>query len=282
MNLEPGTLNLEPAESPRAREQGGLSPQSSVLSPQSLRVLPLPARGEVTVGADLAGLVADAAEEHDEKLLNEDVLVVTQKVVSKAEGRLVRLEEVEPSPFAVQLAAQHGRDPRHVEVVLRESRRIVKMDRGIIISETHHWFVCANAGVDASNVGGGTILSLLPVDPDRSASTLRERLRELAGVAPAVIISDTFGRVWRTGLTNVAIGVAGMAPLKSYAGMHDPYGYELRVTVMAVADELAAAAELVMGKTDRVPFVLIRGFPYDAADGSAAELVREASLDLFR
>jgi coenzyme F420-0:L-glutamate ligase/coenzyme F420-1:gamma-L-glutamate ligase len=252
------------------------------VTPLDLRIVGLVLENELQPGADLANLILAAASAQGETLRDEDVLVVTQKVVSKAEGRLVRLQDVEPSPFAHQLAAQHGRDARHIEVVLRESRRIVKMDRGIIISETHHGFVCANAGVDTSNVGGGSVLSLLPVDPDGSAAALRERLREVAGVAPAVIISDTFGRVWRNGLTNVAIGVAGMAPLKSYAGAHDPYGYELRVTVMAVADELAAAAELVMGKTDGVPFALVRGYPYESVDGSARQLVRDAAQDMFR
>jgi coenzyme F420-0:L-glutamate ligase/coenzyme F420-1:gamma-L-glutamate ligase len=168
-----------------------------------------------------------------------------------------------------------------VEVVLQESRRIVKMDRGVLIAETRHGFICANAGVDASNVGSG-VVCLLPVDPDASAAALREALGTQGGASPAVIVTDTFGRVWRNGLTNVAIGVAGMAPLQSYAGQQDPYGYELRVTVMAVADEIAGAAELVMGKTDGVPFALVRGFPFDPRTGSASELVRDPSLDLFR
>ncbi|MEA2639779.1 MAG: coenzyme F420-0:L-glutamate ligase / coenzyme F420:gamma-L-glutamate ligase [Chloroflexota bacterium] len=247
-----------------------------------LRIIPLPVEGEIPEGADLARLVLDAVQARGEELFTEDVLIVTQKAVSKAEGRVVRLEDVEPSPFAVAYAAEHNKDARHVEVVLRESRRIVKMDRGVLITETHHGFICANAGVDASNVDGGTALSLLPIDSDRSAEELRERLREIDRVAPAVIVTDTFGRVWRNGITNVAIGVAGMAPLHSYAGQTDPHGYELRVTVIAVADEIAAAAELVMRKTDGVPFAIVRGFEYDPAPGSARELVRDAALDLFR
>jgi coenzyme F420-0:L-glutamate ligase/coenzyme F420-1:gamma-L-glutamate ligase len=207
--------------------------------------------------------------------------MVTQKAVSKAEGRVVRLDDVEPSAFARQFAEQYGKDARQVEVVLRETRRIVKMDRGILVSETHHGFVCANAGVDASNVGS-SVVSLLPVDPDRSAEGIRARLGELAGVAPAVIITDTFGRPWRNGLTNVAIGIAGMEPLYSYAGQRDPYGYELRVTIMALADELASAAELVMGKTAGVPFALVRGVPYERAEGSAKALVRVPEEDIFR
>jgi len=247
-----------------------------------LRIIPLHVPGEIRKGADLATLVIESAEARGERLNTEDILIVTQKAVSKAEGRLVRLEDVQPSAFALAYAAEHNKDPRHVEVVLRESRRIVKMDRGVLVAETRHGFVCANAGVDASNVDGGGALSLLPVDADHSAAELRDRLREVARVAPAVIITDTFGRAWRTGITNVAIGVAGMDPLVSYAGQTDPYGYELRVTVVAVADELAGAAELVMGKTDGVPFAIVRGFQYDPSPGSARELVRDASQDLFR
>ena len=252
------------------------------MAPLELRIVALPLEGEIQEGADLAGLVLAAAADAGEALRDEDVLLVTQKAVSKAEGRLVRLADVEPSALARQFAADYDKDPSHVEVVLRESRRIVKMDRGVLVTETHHGFVCANAGVDASNVAGGGTVSLLPVDSDRSATELREALRSAAGVAPAVIITDTFGRVWRNGLTNVAIGVAGMAPLQSFAGQQDLFGYELRVTVMAVADELAGAAELVMGKTDGVPFALVRGFPYETRDGTARELVRDAALDLFR
>jgi coenzyme F420-0:L-glutamate ligase/coenzyme F420-1:gamma-L-glutamate ligase len=246
-----------------------------------VRIIPLPVVGEIAPGADLASLILDAVKERGESLQESDVLIVTQKAVSKAEGRIVKLDDVEPSPFAVQFAEQYGKDARQVEVVLRETKRIVKMDRGILVSETHHGFVCANAGVDASNVGSG-VVSLLPVDSDRSAAEIRERLAERGSVAPAVIVTDTFGRPWRSGLTNVAIGVAGMDPLHSYAGQVDPYGYELRVTVMAFADELASAAELVMGKTDGVPFVLIRGFAYEPAESSARALVRDAAQDMFR
>jgi coenzyme F420-0:L-glutamate ligase/coenzyme F420-1:gamma-L-glutamate ligase len=252
------------------------------MAPSELRIVALPLQGEIHEGADLAGLVLSAAANAGEVMRDEDILLVTQKAVSKAEGRLVRLADVEPSALALQFAADYDKDPSQVEVVLRESRRIVKMDRGVLVTETHHGFVCANAGVDASNVAGGGTVSLLPVDSDRSAAELRAALHSASGVAPAVIVTDTFGRVWRNGLTNVAIGVAGMAPLQSFAGQQDPFGYELRVTVMAVADELAGAAELVMGKTDGVPFALVRGFPYEARDGSARELVRDAALDLFR
>jgi len=250
-------------------------------APAEVRIIPLPVVGEIPVDADLAALVLSAAKDRGVTLQTNDVLIVTQKVVSKAEGRIVRLEDVEPSPFAIQFAEQYGKDARQVEIVLSETRRIVKMDRGVLVSETHHGFVCANAGVDASNVGS-SVVSLLPEDPDRSAAVLRARFHEVAGVSPAVIITDTFGRPWRNGLTNVAIGVAGMDALHSYAGQRDPYGYELKVTVVALADELASAAELVMGKTDGVPFAIVRGVPFEPTDGTAQALVRTAAEDLFR
>ena len=231
-------------------------------------------------GDDVAALIADAAGAGG--LASGDIVVVTQKIVSKAEGRLVDLATVEPSAFARQVAAAHGKDPRHVEVVLRESRRIVKMDRGVLISETHHGFVCANAGVDASNVPGEHTLALLPVDPDASAERIRQGLLARLGAVVGVIISDTFGRVWRMGQTNVAIGVAGLQPLVSYVGQRDPYGYDLRVTQLAAADEIAAAAELVMGKTDAVPVAVVRGLAHLLGPGAARDLVRPPETDLFR
>jgi coenzyme F420-0:L-glutamate ligase/coenzyme F420-1:gamma-L-glutamate ligase len=237
--------------------------------------------GEVRAGDDVAALIAEAAAT-GEGLASGDVVVVTQKIVSKAEGRLVDLATVEPSAFARQFAAAQGKDPRHVEVVLRESRRIVKMDRGVLISETHHGFVCANAGVDASNVPGANTLTLLPVDPDASAERIRQGLLARLGAIVGVIISDTFGRVWRMGQTNVAIGVAGLQPLVSYVGQRDPYGYDLRVTQLAAADEIAAAAELVMGKTDAVPVAVIRGLAHLLGPGTARDLVRPPETDLFR
>jgi coenzyme F420-0:L-glutamate ligase/coenzyme F420-1:gamma-L-glutamate ligase len=209
-------------------------------------------------------------------------VVVTQKIVSKAEGRLVDLTTVEPSPFAHQFAAAHGKDPRHVEVVLRESRRIVKMDRGILITETHHGFICANAGVDASNVPGADVVCLLPVDPDASAERICQGLAARLGLALAVVISDTFGRVWRVGQTNVAIGVAGLRPVQSYVGQRDPHGYDLRVTQLAVADEVAGAAELVMGKTVGVPVAVVRGLAAHLGPGTARDLLRAPEEDLFR
>ncbi|MCM8746798.1 coenzyme F420-0:L-glutamate ligase [Thermomicrobium sp. CFH 73360] len=246
-----------------------------------LRIIPIQGIPEARPGDSVAELVLAGMAASSLAGEPGDVLVVTQKVVSKAEGRLVRLADVEPSPLAIEYAARWERDPRQVELVLRESVRIVRMDRGLIIAETRHGFVCANAGVDLSNVTPG-YAALLPLDPDRSAATIRRELCELTGWEPAVIISDTFGRAWRNGIVNVAIGVAGLRPLRDYRGLRDPHGNELRVTVIAVADELAAAAELVMGKTEGCPAAIIRGFAYEPGDGTARELVMPPERDLFR
>ncbi|MFO7168167.1 MAG: coenzyme F420-0:L-glutamate ligase [Chloroflexota bacterium] len=248
----------------------------------AIQIIPVRGIGDVRPGDDLASLILGALEGAAQPLEDSDVLVVTQKVVSKAEGRLVDPSTVEPSHMARMVAAQGAKDAHHYEVVLRETRRIVRMDRGVLICETHHGLVCANAGVDESNVAGGRMLTLLPEDPDASAERLRRAARERAGVDIAVIISDTFGRPWREGQVNVAIGVAGMAPLADYAGQPDAYGYTLRATNIAVADEIAAAAELVMGKTDQVPAAIVRGYSYIRAEGSAAQLVRAPERDLFR
>jgi coenzyme F420-0:L-glutamate ligase/coenzyme F420-1:gamma-L-glutamate ligase len=207
------------------------------------------------------------------------VVVVAHKVVSKAEGRVVRLDEVESSEQARELAA--GEDPRRLEVILRESARLVRTRPPLVIAETRHGFVCASAGVDASNAPDAGTLVLLPVDPDASAADLRERLREETGRAVGVIVSDSFGRAWRQGTTDVAIGCAGLSPLLDLAGERDSTGYELHATVIAVADELAGAAELVRGKLDRIPVAIVRGYPA-AGDGTAAELVMPPDRDLFR
>jgi coenzyme F420-0:L-glutamate ligase / coenzyme F420-1:gamma-L-glutamate ligase len=233
-------------------------------------------------GADVADIVALGAERAAEPLRRGDVVVVTQKIVSKAEGRLVPLRDVVPSRFAAEWARAHRCDPRHIELVLRESRRIVRMDRGVLITETYHGFVCANAGVDLSNVAGGDVAALLPEDPDASARRIREGLIARAGVELAVIISDTFGRPWREGLTNVAIGVAGLVPLTSYVGARDPAGLALEATVQALADEVAAVSGLVARKLNRIPAVIVRGLTYDAGQGSYRDLIRPPERDLFR
>ena len=233
-------------------------------------------------GDDLASLLLEAALRQDIVFHQEDLLVVTHKIVSKAEGRLVDLRQVNPSPLAVSWSQEFGKDPRVVELVLQESRRIVKMDRGILIAETRQGFICANAGVDASNVEGAEVALLQPLDPDASARRLRDQIQQRQGAQLGIIITDTFGRPWREGLTNVAIGVAGLQPLRDYRGQADPSGHTLQVTVLAVADELASAAELVMGKLERTPAALIQGYRFQAGQGSARELVRNPSLDLFR
>ena len=250
--------------------------------PPELRIFGVTGIPEVHPGDDLAALIVDAAVGQGTPLAEGDVLVVTQKVVSKAEGALVDLGDVEPSALARSFARQWDRDPRHVEVVLRESRRIVRMERGIIIAETMHGLVCANAGVDSSNVPGDDRVCLLPRDPDASARRIREAIRERTGVTVAVLVSDTFGRPWREGTTNVAIGVAGMRPLRDYRGEHDPHGYLLRVSVAAWADELAGATDLVQGKTAGVPVAVIRGLDYETGPDGSASLLRAPEKDLFR
>jgi coenzyme F420-0:L-glutamate ligase/coenzyme F420-1:gamma-L-glutamate ligase len=236
---------------------------------------------EIRSGDDLARLFAEAAKTQNLVPAPGDVLVVAQKIVSKAEGRTVRLDTIKPSERAERWAAEYQKDPRVIEIVLREASGIVRMERGVIIAKTRHGFVCANAGVDVSNTVEGTAL-LLPEDPDRSARTLQEQLTRAFGVHLAVIISDTFGRPWREGLVNVALGVAGMAPLIDHRGQRDVHGRTLLATVIATADELAAAAGLVMGKLNRVPVAVIRGMNFTEGKGSGRDLIRPANRDLFR
>jgi coenzyme F420-0:L-glutamate ligase/coenzyme F420-1:gamma-L-glutamate ligase len=246
-----------------------------------IQIIGLAGIGEVEAGDDLGQLILEGARHCGLKILDKDIIVIAQKVVSKAEGRAVRLETITPSEVAREWARRYDKDPRMVEVVLGESRRIVRMERGIIIAETRHGFICANAGVDASNVAED-VVTLLPEDPDRSARQIKERIERDTCARVAVIISDTFGRPWREGITNVAIGLAGIAPLVDYRGRIDSHGRPLRVTIIAVADELASAAELVMRKTAGVPVAIIRGFDYDARTASSRELVRPPENDLFR
>ena len=246
-----------------------------------MQIIPLMGLPEVAPGDDLARLLVAAARRQGLVLEQGDVFVVAQKVVSKAEGRIVRLDSIKPSERAEQWAAEYQKDPRTIEVVLREASSIVRMERGVIIAKTRHGFVCANAGVDVSNVPGGTAL-LLPEDPDRSARTLQEQLARAFGVHVAVIISDTFGRPWREGLVNVALGVAGMMPLVDYRGQRDTHGKMLQATVIALADELAAAGGLVMGKLNRVPAAVLQGLAMSQGKGSGRDLIRPAERDLFR
>jgi coenzyme F420-0:L-glutamate ligase/coenzyme F420-1:gamma-L-glutamate ligase len=231
---------------------------------------------EVRPGDDLGRLIADQA-----RLRDGDVVVVGQKVVSKAEGRVRDLRQVKPGPAAERYGRRLGADPRLVQVILDESVRVVRDER-VLIVETRHGFVCANAGVDHSNVPGEQMVTLLPEDCDRSAAELRDRLVDLTGRDVAVVVADTFGRAWRMGIANVALGVAGVPALVDYRGRPDDYGEEMRATVIAVADELASAAELVMGKVERVPVAVVRGWRPEAPSGTGRDLVRPAELDLFR
>jgi coenzyme F420-0:L-glutamate ligase/coenzyme F420-1:gamma-L-glutamate ligase len=240
-----------------------------------IQVLPVDGLPEIVEGDDLASLIAAAVE-----LSDGDVVCVAQKVVSKAEGRIVRLDEVEPSEEARRLAGRDG-DPRRLEVVLREAVRVVRSRPPLVIAETGHGFVCASAGVDASNAPAPDTVVLLPEDPDASAARLRAALEELTGRTLGVIVTDTFGRSWRLGITNVAIGASGTEVLRDLRGVYDPTGYELNSTVIAIADEIAAAAELVMGKTARIPVAVVRGLDV-AGSGTAAELVMPPEHDLFR
>ena len=240
-----------------------------------IEILPVEGIPEVREGADVAAILAERT-----RLEDGDVVVVAQKVVSKAEGRVVRLDELEPSADALALAGADD-DPRRLEAILRESERLVRVRGSLVIAETRHGFVCASAGVDASNTGEAGAAVLLPRDPDASARAIRARLRELAGVDVGVIVADSFGRAWRQGTTNFAIGASGVPVLVDHAGQFDPGGYERHATVIAVADELASAAELVMGKLDGVPVAVVRGYAL-RGDGEARELVMPPERDLFR
>jgi coenzyme F420-0:L-glutamate ligase/coenzyme F420-1:gamma-L-glutamate ligase len=246
---------------------------------REVKILALEGIPELGEGDDLGGLIAQAAGDRG-GLLDHDVVVVAQKAVSKVEGRVVALADVEPSDRATELAGHDG-DPRQLEVILGETARIVRSRPPLVIAETRHGFVCASAGVDASNAPGPGVLVLLPVDPDASARRLRDRLVELSGVSVGVIVSDSFGRPWRQGTMDVALGVAGVAPLRDLRGRRDAAGYELRTTQIAVADEIASAAELVLGKTDGVPAALVRGV-HVSGHGSGSDLIMPAERDLFR
>ncbi len=247
-----------------------------------LEIIAVEGLGEIRSGDSLGRLVVEACERLAVALHDGDVLVLAQKIVSKSEGRSVDLRTVDPSAEASRLSAElDGKDPRLLELILKESRRIVAKGRSTIVVETHHGFVCANAGIDLSNIGVDHAL-LLPEDPDGSARRVRQDVQQLTGRAVGVVITDTFGRPWRLGTTDVAIGVAGFAPLIDYRGQTDPYGYELKASVTAVADQIAGAAELVMGKTSNVPAAVVRGCELPPHDGSAQDLIRPAEDDLFR
>lgn len=248
-------------------------------------IIPVDGLPEIDPGDPVEAMIAERIAAVAGGIEPNDIVIVTHKIISKAEGQLVELAKVEPSALATSIATEYDKDPRHVEVVLRESRRIVRMDRGHIISETRHGFICANAGVDGSNIAQGTV-SLLPEDPDASAARIRERLiAGLDGSADVgVVVTDSFGRPWRNGIVNVAIGVSGVPALADYRGEYDAAGHELRSTVLAVADELASAAELVMHKVSGIPVAIIRGYAWqrEGRPGSGADLVMPPERDLFR
>lgn len=248
-----------------------------------IQLLPVRTVPEIEPGMNLGDVLTSAIFRSGYSFEGGDVLVIAQKIVSKAEGRVIRLETVEPSDFAQRTATFLGsKDPRVIELILRETRRIVRMDRGVLIAETLHGFVCANAGVDLSNVDGGHSACLLPIDPDSSAARIAAGIAAAIGVDIAVIVSDTFGRPWREGLVEVAIGIHGLAPVRDYRKQQDSRGYELRATIIADADQLAAAAGLVFQKNSGIPACLIRGFDLVSGPGSARQLFRNPAQDLFR
>ena len=247
-----------------------------------LQVIPVRVSGNVKPKDDLGDIILAAIGQNDLDVRDRDVLVVAHKIVSKAEGRIVNLADVKPSRNSAKMAKVHGKDPRIMELILRESVQVLRAKNGIVVSETKHGLVCANAGVDQSNVEGDSAL-LLPVDPDKSASRLKDTIKKKTGKEVAVIITDTFGRPFREGQVNVAIGVAGIRPIKSYIGSRDMFGRKLKVSEIAVADEIASAAELIMGKSEGIPAAIVRGFPFEKAAKSSARLLqRSKKQDLFR
>ncbi|PYV64608.1 MAG: coenzyme F420-0:L-glutamate ligase [Acidobacteria bacterium] len=246
-----------------------------------IRLIPVYLEDEILPGDGLLQKLNAALRHQKIALAGNDVIVIKHKIISKAEGRVVRLESVRPRKSAVSWGRRYHVDARVIELSLRESKRIVRQKNGVLITETHYGFVCANSGVDASNVDGGKSAVLLPENSDRSAARLRSQIKKAFGISVAVIVSDSFGRPWREGLTEVAIGVAGIQPLHDYRGERDPHGYKLRATTEAVADELACAAGLVCGKLSRTPVCIVRGFSGRRGRGSARDLVRKKN-DLFR
>ncbi len=247
-----------------------------------LRLIPIALAGEIYSGDPLADKVLDALRRSRRRLQSGDILIVKHKIVSKSEGRIIDLATITPSAESIVWAKQYALDAHVIELALRESRAVIRRKNGVLITETHHGFLCANSGVDVSNVDGGTHALLLPEDPDRSAANLRRALKRRTGLAIPVIITDSFGRPWREGLTEFAIGIAGMKPLRDDRGRHDSHGYKLKASIEAVADELACAAGLVCGKLNRAPACIVRGFRYEPAPGGVRDLLRPASTDLFR
>lgn len=247
-----------------------------------IRLIPIAVANEIRAGDSIADVLLNSLRRNRQRLLRGDILVVKHKIVSKAEGCFADLATIQPSAESVAWAQQYDLDPRVIELALRESRAVIRRKNGVLITETRHGFLCANTGIDVSNVDGGRTALLLPEDPDRSAGILRRVLKRKTGVSVPVIITDSFGRPWREGLTEFAIGIAGMKPLRDDRGQRDPHGYRLKASIEAIADELACAAGLVCGKLNRAPACIVRGFRYQSATGSIQVLLRSAESDLFR
>jgi coenzyme F420-0:L-glutamate ligase/coenzyme F420-1:gamma-L-glutamate ligase len=247
-----------------------------------IRIIPIRHIPEIKQRDNLASLIVAALDKQKISLEAHDIVVITQKIVSKSEGRIIDLDTIAPSASAQEIAKKHGKDSRYIELVLKESKRIVRMDHGVIISETHHGFICANAGVDESNAGAENTALLLPVNPDKSAKKIRDELQKSSGISLGVIISDTWGRPWREGQVNFAIGTSGLDVLVDYRGKKDSFGFELRASLIAIADELASAAELATGKIDAVPVVIIRGYRFKTSENGSKTLLRDPKKDLFR
>lgn len=272
------------SKSDRHQEQTAAKRPKKLSRPQpsELRLIPIVLADEIRPGDSIAGKLLAACRHLRLRLQPDDILVVKHKIISKSEGRLVDLATIEPSAESIAWAKQYALDARVIELALRESRTVIRRKNGVLITETHHGFFCANSGVDVSNVNGGAHALLLPEDSDRSAANLRRDLKKQIGFALPVIITDSFGRPWREGLTEFAIGIAGMKPLRDDRGRHDSHGYKLKASVEAVADELACAAGLVCGKLNRAPACIVRGFCYEGGSGKVRDLLRPASTDLFR
>jgi len=247
-----------------------------------IRLIPIPVSGEIQPGDDILEKLLKALRRRRQSLRPGDILVIKHKIISKAEGRLVDLATIKPSAAFTAWANKYKLDARVIELALRESRAVIRRKNGVLITETHHGFLCANGGIDVSNVNGGHHALLLPKDPDRSARNLHRDLKKRTGLAIPVIVTDSFGRPWREGLVDHCIGIAGMKSQRDDRGRRDPHGYQLHASIEAVADELAAAAGLVCGKLNRTPACIVRGFPYEPARGRARDLLRPAKTDLFR
>jgi coenzyme F420-0:L-glutamate ligase/coenzyme F420-1:gamma-L-glutamate ligase len=258
------------------------SAERELITPTALSIIPIPIVAEIKPGDSIPDEMILSLRRRGLRFLSGDILIVKHKIVSKAEGRLVDLNTVKPSANSIAWAKRHGLDARVIELALGEGRAVIRRKNGVLITETDHGFLCANSGIDVSNVDGGRHAVLLPKDPDRSAAELRREIKKRTGLAIPVIITDSFGRPWREGLVDFCIGIAGMKPLRDDRGQRDPYGYKLHASCEAIADELAATAGLVCGKLNRTPACILRGFPHELGRGRTRDLLRPAATDLFR